>query len=84
MQAAAPARPRWVSISLAAIALTLAGSFADLQFGGWIASVFDLQRALVRQGVLAFWIAPSLCFLLLFPLLPLLLKAGARREEGKL
>jgi hypothetical protein len=55
-----------------------------LQFGGLIASVFDLQRLQLRQGLLAFWILPSLCFLLLFPLLPLLSKAGTHREERTL
>jgi hypothetical protein len=35
----------------------------------------------LRQGLLAFWIVPSLCVLLLFPLLLLLSKAGTRREE---
>jgi hypothetical protein len=35
----------------------------------------------VRQGLLAFWIVPSLCVLLLFPLLPLLAKARHSPEE---
>jgi hypothetical protein len=38
----------------------------------------------VRQGLFDFWIVPSLCVLLLFPLLPLLSKAGTRREERTL
>jgi hypothetical protein len=59
----------------------LGGSFVDLQFGDLIASAFDIQRAQAQQGLLAFWIVPSLCVLLLFPLLPLLSKAGTRREE---
>ena len=83
-QAAQPGRPRWVLATLAALALTMGGSFAELQFGGMIASVFDLQRTLVRQGVLAFWIAPSLLVLLLFPLLLLSSKAGTRRQERNL
>jgi Putative zinc-finger len=81
VQAAQPGRRRWVLISLAAVVLTMGGSFVDLQFGRLIASVFDIQRMQVRQGLLAFWIVPSLCFLLLFPLLPLLSKAGTHREE---
>jgi hypothetical protein len=68
-------------ISLAAVVLTLGGSFVDLQFGDLIASAFDIQRAQAQLGLLAFWIVPSLCVLLLFPLLPLLSKAGTRREE---
>jgi hypothetical protein len=59
----------------------MGGSFVDLQFGRLIAAVFDIQRAHVQQGLLAFWIVPSLCVLLLFPLLPLLSKAGTHREE---
>jgi len=81
VQAAQPGRRRWVLISLAAVVLTMGGSFVDLQFGRLIASVFDIQRMQVRQGLLAFWIVPSLCFLLLFPLLPLLSKAGTHQEE---
>jgi anti-sigma factor RsiW len=79
-QAAQPSRRRWVLISLAAVVLTLGGSFVDLQFGDLIASVFDIQRTQVQQELLAFWIVPSLCVLLLFPLLPLLSKAGTHRE----
>jgi hypothetical protein len=81
VQAAEPGRRRWALISVAAVILTMGGSFIDLQFGDLIASVFDIQRMQVRQGLLAFWIVPSLCVLLLFPLLPLLSKAGTHREE---
>jgi Putative zinc-finger len=81
---AQPSRRRWALISVAAVVLTMGGSFVDLQFGGLIASVFDIQRMQVRQGLLAFWIVPSLCFLLLFPLLPLLSKADFHREERTL
>jgi len=78
---AQPGRRRWVLISVAAVVLTIGGSFLDLRFGDLIASVFDVQRLHLRQGLLAFWIVPSLAVLLLFPLLPLLSKAGSRREE---
>jgi predicted anti-sigma-YlaC factor YlaD len=81
VQAAQLSRRRWALISVAAVVLTMGGSFVDLQFGGLIASVFDIQRMQVRQGLLAFWIVPSLCFLLLFPLLPLLSKAATHRKE---
>jgi predicted anti-sigma-YlaC factor YlaD len=84
LEGAPRSRPRWALISVAAVALTLGGSFIDLQFGGVIASVFDIQRMQVRQGLLAFWIVPSLCILLLFPLLPLLSKASTYREERTL
>jgi predicted anti-sigma-YlaC factor YlaD len=81
VQAAQAGRRRWALISVAAVILTMGGSFVDLQFGDLIASIFDIQRMQVRQGLLAFWIVPSLCVLLLFPLLPLLSKAGTHREE---
>lgn len=63
---------RLALICILAVALTVIGSFFDLQFGGLLASVLDLHRAQLRQGLLTFWIIPSLCLLLLFPLLPLL------------
>jgi hypothetical protein len=68
-------------IILAAAVLTMGGSFVDLQFGRLIAAAFDIQRTQVQQGLLVFWIVPSLCVLLLFPLLPLLSQAGTHREE---
>jgi Putative zinc-finger len=84
VQAAQPSRLRWVLISLAAVVLTMGGSFVDLQFGRLLASVFDIQRRQVQLGLLDFWIVPSLCVLLLFPLLPLLSKASTYREERTL
>lgn len=68
---------RLVMICVLAIALTVAGSFVDLKFGGLLASALDLHPEQLRQGLLAFWIIPSVCLLLLFPLLPLL----SRRKE---
>jgi hypothetical protein len=78
---APPSRRRWALSSVAALVLTVGGSFVELRFGDLLASVFDIQRMPLRQGLLAFWIVPSACVLLLFPLLPLLSKAGTRREE---
>jgi len=80
VQAAQPRRRQWVLISVAAVLLTMGGSFADLRFGDLIASAFDIQRAQLQHGLLAFWIVPSLCVFLLFPLLPWLSKAGTRRQ----
>jgi anti-sigma factor RsiW len=77
-----PSRRPWVLISGAAIVLTVGGSFFDLRFGDLIASVIDIQRIHVRQGLLAFWIVPSLCVLLLFLLLPLLLKPAFTGKKG--
>jgi hypothetical protein len=65
-----------------ALALTVAGSFLDLQFGSLIASFFDIQSMHVRQGLFAFWIVPSICLLVLFPILPLL--SAANRNERTL
>jgi hypothetical protein len=84
VRTAQPSRRRWVLISLAAVVLTMGGSFVDLQFGRLIASVFDIERTQVQQGLLAFWIVPSLCVLLLFPLLPLLSKSRTHGEERTL
>jgi hypothetical protein len=74
-------RRRLVVGCILAVVLTAAGSFLELEFGGLIAAVLDIERMQVRQGLFAFWIVPSLFVLLLFPLLPLLLQSGARRNE---
>jgi anti-sigma factor RsiW len=84
VEASQPDRRRWVVVSLAAAVLTLGGSFFDLQFGRLIASIFDLQRTHVQHGLFTFWIAPSLFVLLLFPLLPLLSRAGTHQRERTL
>ena len=80
VEAAQPRRRQWLLISLAAVVLTISGSVVDLRFGDLIASVFDIQRTQLQHGLLAFWIVPSLCVFLLFPLLPWLSKAGTRRQ----
>ncbi|HEY4358059.1 MAG TPA: hypothetical protein VGN16_20090 [Acidobacteriaceae bacterium] len=81
LEAARPNRRRLIVGFLLALALTVVGSLLDLQFGSLIAGFFDVQSALVRHGVLAFSIVPSLCVLLLFPVLTLLSEAGTRRKE---
>jgi len=68
---------RLTLICILAIALTVAGSFFDLKFGGLLASALDLHGEQLQHGLLAFWIIPSICLLFLFPLLPLL----SRRKE---
>ena len=68
---------RLVMICVLAVALTIVGSFFDLRFGGLLASALDLHGAELQHGLMAFWIIPSVCLLLLFPLLPLL----SRRKE---
>ena len=54
---------------LAALVLTICGSFAAARFSGLAGAVFHLQPALLHFGLLALWIVPSLCFCLLFPIL---------------
>jgi predicted anti-sigma-YlaC factor YlaD len=77
-QAAQFSPKRLGMICILAVALTVIGSFFDLRFGGLLASVLDLHHAQLRQGLLTFWIIPSLCLLLLFPMLPLL---SGRKER---
>jgi len=81
IKATQPGRRRLVLSCILALMLTAVGSFLDLRLSGLIASLFDLQRMQVRQGLIAFWIIPSLCLVLLLPILPLLSGAGANQKE---
>ncbi len=78
LEATQPNRLPVALITVLAVMLTATCSLIELQFGGLIAPVFALQREQMQRGLLAFWVVPSLCLLLLFPLLPLLSK---RREK---
>jgi hypothetical protein len=84
IEAAQPGHRRLVLSCILALMLTAVGSFFDLRLSGLIASVFDIQRMQVQQGLIAFWIIPSLCLLLLFPILPLLSAAGTNQRERNL
>jgi hypothetical protein len=66
---------------LAALVLTVAGSFAAARFGGIAAAVFHLEPAQLHFGLVALWIVPSFCFCLLFPILHRL-SAGWMNEKG--
>jgi hypothetical protein len=66
---------------LAALALTICGSFAAARFSGLAGAVFHFQPALLHFGLLALWIVPSLCFCLLFPILHRL-SLGWMNEKG--
>jgi hypothetical protein len=55
---------------VAALVLTVAGSFATWRFAGLAAAAFHVQPAQIQLGLATFWIAPSVCFCLLFLLLP--------------
>jgi hypothetical protein len=60
--------PKWWS-RLVALLLTAAGSLAASRFAGLAAPVFHIEPARIQFGLVAFWIAPSVCFCLLFLLL---------------
>jgi hypothetical protein len=66
---------------LAALVLTVAGSFAAARFGSIVAAVFHLEPAQLHFGLVALWIVPSFCFCLLFPILHRL-SAGWMNEKG--
>ena len=69
-------RRRLVWTSIAALLLTVAGSFIELQFGGLAAAALGIRPLLVRQDLLHIWILPSLSFCLLIPALLALSAAG--------
>jgi len=59
---------------VAALILTLAGSFAALQLGDRLAVAFSATHQQVQLGLIALWIVPSVCFCLLLPTLPMMSK----------
>ena len=61
--------PLWRN-RLAALLLTVVGSFATWRFASATASALHLQTAQVQFGLVWLWIAPSVCVSLLFLLLP--------------
>jgi hypothetical protein len=63
--------PMWW-IRVVALLFTMAGSFAASRLVGLAAPVFRLPPAQIQFGVVAFWIAPSVCFCLLFFVLSVL------------
>ena len=84
IKATQPGRRQLVLSCVLALMLTAVGSFFDLRLSGPIASVFDLQRMQVQHGLIALWILPSLCLLLLFPILPLLSAGGTSQKARNL
>ncbi len=70
LEAAQPSRRRMVWGYIAALVLMVTGSLIAWQFGNLFAAFLNLQPIEVQRGLLAFWVLPSLCFLLLFPVLP--------------
>jgi predicted anti-sigma-YlaC factor YlaD len=55
---------------VAAVVLTIAGSFAAFEFGGVAASLLHIEPARWQIGFTTIWILPSLFVCLLFLLLP--------------
>jgi len=59
---------------VAALILTLAGSFSAMQLGDRFATAFSATHQQVQLGLIAMWIVPSVCFCLLLPTLPMMSK----------
>lgn len=59
---------------IAALILTLTGSFLAMQLGDRFATVFSATHDQVQLGLIAVWIVPSVCFCLLLPTLPMMSK----------
>jgi anti-sigma factor RsiW len=81
LQAAQPNRRRILHVSIAALLLTVVGSFAALHMGNPLAAVLHLEPVEAQAGVLALWVLPSLCFSLLLPVV-LLLSARSAKTKG--
>jgi hypothetical protein len=64
----ARSRPIWWNF-LVAVMLTVAGSFAIVEFASLAAAFLHIELAPLHLGLIAFWIVPSLCFCLLLPFL---------------
>ena len=73
-------RQLWWSY-IAALILTVVGSFAAMQLGDLVGAVFSATSAQVQFGLIAFWIVPSVCFCLLLPALPMV-SAGWMKKKG--
>lgn len=83
LQAAQPSRKRIVQVSIAALLLTIAGSFGALHVGNPLAAVLHLAPAQAQAGLFTFWIAPSWCFALVLPVL-LLVSARSANRKGRI
>ena len=77
LEAERPSRRRMVWGCTAALVLLVTGSLIALQFGDLVAAFLNLQPTQIERILLALWVVPSVCFSLLFPVLPRLLD----REE---
>jgi len=59
---------------VAALILTLVGSFVAMQLGDRFAAAFSATHQQVQLGLIAIWIVPSVCFCVLLPTLPMMSK----------
>jgi len=84
LEAQQPNRQRLAWICILALTLTAVGSFIDLQLGKMAALFLGVQPMHMRQGLLAFWIIPSLFLALLLPMLPVLSEASTDRKGNLL
>jgi anti-sigma factor RsiW len=85
LQAAQPLRRRpgyqsIVQLSIAALLLTIVGSFGALHLGNPLAALLHLEPAQAQAGLLTFWIVPSWGFALL---LPVMLFVSARVSDQR-
>jgi hypothetical protein len=83
LPAAQPSRRRIVMVSIAALLLTIVGSFGALNMGNPLAATLHLPLAQAQAGLFTFWIVPSWCFALVLPLL-LLFSARSAERKGHL
>jgi anti-sigma factor RsiW len=83
LQTAQPGRRRILQVSIAALLLTIIGSFGALHMGNPLAAVLHLAPAQAQAGLFTFWIAPSWCFALLLPVL-LLVSARSANRKGQI
>jgi len=83
LQTTRPNRKRILQISLAALLLTIVGSFAALQVNGALAAALHLPLVQAQAGLVTLWIAPSWCFALLLPAL-LLVSARSANRKGQI
>ncbi|MFL6428275.1 MAG: hypothetical protein ACJ71S_08545 [Acidobacteriaceae bacterium] len=82
LQAAHPNRRRILHVSLAALLLTIVGSFAALNIGNSLAGLLHLPLSQTQAGLFTFWIVPSWCFSLLLPVV-LLFSARSAERKGR-
>jgi anti-sigma factor RsiW len=82
LQATRPNGKRIVQVSIAALLLTIVGSFGALQVGGPLATVLHLHPAQTQAGLFALWILPSWGLSLMLPAL-LLFSVGSADRKGQ-